>query len=222
VLARCLLHCVWVPLIVSHLHSTTTQLHCICTALLSTEVVGISAKLGTGVPWLLYTVLQHVHPGPMYYPRDYVADRNERFLATEIVRECLLELYHVSNTMCSIVCVNVRCINWCSLHNMWRVSCAFCVYLCFLAHNMTYLIHDAHPQTCQLGCCLFSYVLFLPFMQEEIPYSCEVVMENFEDKNDDFSVLSAAVSNCALSVWCILYAVCCMLNVIWLVSCASA
>jgi len=105
----------------------TTQLHCICSTFLSTEVVGISAKLGTGVPWLLYTVLQHVHPGPMYYPRDYVADRNERFFATEIVRECLLELYHVSSY--SVLC----CLFGCGVFLCWACEVYFVRIVCVRA-----------------------------------------------------------------------------------------
>ena len=44
-------------------------------------------------------------------------------------------------------------------------------------------------------------------LQEEIPYSCEVVMEGFEDKSEDFSVLKAAV-RCECTIVIVMFVIC--------------
>lgn len=59
-------------------------------------VVGVSALRGEGVGPLLDTVLQHLSPGPKYFPSEVLTNRDERFFAAEIVREALLALFKVS------------------------------------------------------------------------------------------------------------------------------
>jgi len=63
------------------------------------EVVGVSALRGEGVRSLLDTVLQHLSPGPKYFPSEVLTNRDERFFAAEIVREALLALFKVRECM---------------------------------------------------------------------------------------------------------------------------
>ena len=60
------------------------------------EVIGLSATENFGVQDFLDRILQHIPRGPKYYPSEYVSDRNERFFASEIIRESILDLYKVS------------------------------------------------------------------------------------------------------------------------------
>ncbi|MBB5020160.1 GTP-binding protein Era [Chitinivorax tropicus] len=55
-------------------------------------IVPISAEKGTQIPELLNDVRPHLPVGEMLYPEDQITDRNERFLAAEIVREKLFRL----------------------------------------------------------------------------------------------------------------------------------
>lgn len=40
----------------------------------------------------------------MYYPSETVTTRDERFFASEIVRECLLKLYKVRHALATALC----------------------------------------------------------------------------------------------------------------------
>lgn len=79
-----------VPLSMSALRSVWKQ------RLPLAAVVGVSALRGEGVGSLLDTVLQHLSPGPKYFPSEVLTNRDERFFAAEIVREALLALFKVS------------------------------------------------------------------------------------------------------------------------------
>lgn len=51
-----------------------------------------SARIGSGVPALLSTIVGHLPPGPLYYPPDALTDQPQRQLIAELVREKVLEL----------------------------------------------------------------------------------------------------------------------------------
>jgi GTP-binding protein Era len=52
----------------------------------------ISALKGENLDGLLDLVISHLPPGPRYYPEDQVTDQQERFIASEMIREQALEL----------------------------------------------------------------------------------------------------------------------------------
>lgn len=56
-------------------------------------VIPISATLIFNLDRLIETVVDELPDGPSYYPEDIVADENERFFVSEIIREKILELY---------------------------------------------------------------------------------------------------------------------------------
>jgi GTP-binding protein Era len=58
------------------------------------EIVPISAVDGTNVDVLEKLFLQYVPEGEALYPSDYLTDQPERFFASEIVREQVLQLTH--------------------------------------------------------------------------------------------------------------------------------
>ncbi len=56
-------------------------------------VIPISAKLIFNLDRLIETIVDELPDGPSYYPEDIVADEDERFFVSEIIREKILELY---------------------------------------------------------------------------------------------------------------------------------
>ncbi|CAG21404.1 MULTISPECIES: GTPase Era [Photobacterium] len=54
------------------------------------DVVPISAKKGTNVDAVEKIVRAHIPEGEYYFPEDYVTDRSQRFMASEIIREKLM------------------------------------------------------------------------------------------------------------------------------------
>jgi GTP-binding protein Era len=56
------------------------------------EVFPVSALTGDGVAELTDAVLAALPEGPAYFPDDHLTDQPERFLASEFVREAVLEL----------------------------------------------------------------------------------------------------------------------------------
>ena len=56
-------------------------------------VIPISATEKFNLDRLLETIVNELPEGPSYYPEDIVADENERFFVSEIIREKILELY---------------------------------------------------------------------------------------------------------------------------------
>jgi GTPase len=55
-------------------------------------VIPVSATLGSGLSGLEAEILKRLPEGPAYYPEDQVTDRNDRFLAEEIIREKVMDL----------------------------------------------------------------------------------------------------------------------------------
>ncbi len=51
------------------------------------EIVPVSARSGSNVPELEATILRYVPEGQPVFDKDQITDRNERFLASEFVRE---------------------------------------------------------------------------------------------------------------------------------------
>ena len=50
-------------------------------------ILPISALHGDGLPELVNLIVQHLPPGPIYYPPDQLSELNERFFVAEIIRE---------------------------------------------------------------------------------------------------------------------------------------
>ena len=57
------------------------------------SVIPISATLSFNLDRLMETIVDELPEGPSYYPEDIVADKDERFFVSEIIRENILELY---------------------------------------------------------------------------------------------------------------------------------
>lgn len=58
-----------------------------------TETIPISALEKQNTEQLLQLILQYLQEGPVYYPKDQLTDRPERFFVSEIIREKILILY---------------------------------------------------------------------------------------------------------------------------------
>jgi GTP-binding protein Era len=56
-------------------------------------VIPISATLIFNLDRIIETIVDELPEGPSYYPEDIVADKNEGFFVSEIIREKILELY---------------------------------------------------------------------------------------------------------------------------------
>ncbi|APC12510.1 MULTISPECIES: GTPase Era [Providencia] len=54
------------------------------------DVVPISAEKGTGVDTIAKIVKQHIPEATHHFPEDYITDRSQRFMASEIIREKLM------------------------------------------------------------------------------------------------------------------------------------
>lgn len=54
------------------------------------EILPISAKTGTNVQRILELAEDSLPESPFFFPEDYVTDRSQRFMASEIVREKLM------------------------------------------------------------------------------------------------------------------------------------
>ena len=70
------------------------------------EIVPISASTGDNVDRLTRAIVDRLPEGERLYPTDYLTDRPERFLASEIVREKLLQLTHAEIPFSSAVVVD--------------------------------------------------------------------------------------------------------------------
>lgn len=51
------------------------------------EIVPISATSGDNVDLLLQNIKDYLPEGPRYYPEDFITDKSERFIVSEIIRE---------------------------------------------------------------------------------------------------------------------------------------
>ncbi len=58
-----------------------------------TKSLPVSALLQSGTAGLLNLIIEHLPEGPAYFPKDQLTDRTERFFASEIIREKILEQY---------------------------------------------------------------------------------------------------------------------------------
>jgi GTP-binding protein Era len=56
------------------------------------EIIPVSAQTGTGVADLEATLLRYLPAHPPHYPPDQLSDRNDRFMAAELVREQIFRL----------------------------------------------------------------------------------------------------------------------------------
>lgn len=63
------------------------------TQLETKAILGVSAITGENVDNLLKIIREHLPEHPAYYPKDDVTDKNERFFASEIIREKILLNY---------------------------------------------------------------------------------------------------------------------------------
>ena len=57
------------------------------------KIIPLSASLGFNTDEVVSTIVDYLPEGPGFYPDDIVADENERFFVSEIIREKILELY---------------------------------------------------------------------------------------------------------------------------------
>ena len=58
------------------------------------EIIPTAALHKSNTNTLLEQILRYLPEGPVYYPKDQLTDRPERFFVSEIIREKILELYH--------------------------------------------------------------------------------------------------------------------------------
>ncbi len=58
------------------------------------ETILLSALQKENTDLLMDKIMQHLPEGPVYYPKDQLTDRPERFFVSEIIRERILEQYH--------------------------------------------------------------------------------------------------------------------------------
>lgn len=70
------------------------------------EIVPISASTGDNVDRLERAIIEHLPEGERLYPEDYLTDQPERFFASEIVREKLLQFTHAEIPFSSAVVVD--------------------------------------------------------------------------------------------------------------------
>jgi len=70
------------------------------------EIVPISASTGDNVHRLERSIIEHLPEGERLYPEDYLTDQPERFFASEIVREKLLQFTHAEIPFSSAVVID--------------------------------------------------------------------------------------------------------------------
>jgi GTPase len=56
-------------------------------------IIPVSALVGFNIQSITETILESLPENPKFYPDDIVADENERFFVSEVIREKILELY---------------------------------------------------------------------------------------------------------------------------------
>jgi GTP-binding protein Era len=56
------------------------------------EIIPISALTQDGIDLLIKRICDYLPPGPAYYPDDLVTDQLERFMASEIIREKVMDM----------------------------------------------------------------------------------------------------------------------------------
>jgi len=70
------------------------------------EIIPISAETGLNVDRLEQVLIAALPEGPALYPEDYLTDQPERFMASEIVREKVLQFTHAEIPFSSAVVVD--------------------------------------------------------------------------------------------------------------------
>jgi GTPase len=70
------------------------------------EIVPISASTGDNVDRLERSIIERLPEGGRLYPEDYLTDQPERFFASEIVREKLLQFTHAEIPFSSAVVID--------------------------------------------------------------------------------------------------------------------
>jgi GTPase len=70
------------------------------------EIIPVSASTGDNVDRLERTIIERLPEGEPRYPADYLTDQPERFFASEIVREKLLQFTHAEIPFSSAVVVD--------------------------------------------------------------------------------------------------------------------
>lgn len=58
------------------------------------ETIPIAALHKKNTDTLLKLIIDNLPKGPVYYPKDQLTDKSERFFASEIIREKILQQYH--------------------------------------------------------------------------------------------------------------------------------
>lgn len=71
-----------------------------------TEIIPVSAGTGVNIDRLEQVIIERLPEGPALYPEDYLTDQPERFMASEIVREKLLQFTHAEIPFSSAVAVD--------------------------------------------------------------------------------------------------------------------
>lgn len=70
------------------------------------EIIPVSADTGLNVDRLERAIIDRLPEGPALYPPDYLTDQPERFMASEIVREKVLQFTHAEIPFSSAVIVD--------------------------------------------------------------------------------------------------------------------
>jgi GTP-binding protein Era len=70
------------------------------------EIIPVSAETGLNVDRLEKAIIDRLPEGPALYPPDYLTDQPERFMASEIVREKVLQFTHAEIPFSSAVIVD--------------------------------------------------------------------------------------------------------------------
>jgi len=71
-----------------------------------TAIIPVSAGTGVNIDRLEQVIIEQLPEGPALYPEDYLTDQPERFMASEIVREKLLQFTHAEIPFSSAVAVD--------------------------------------------------------------------------------------------------------------------
>ena len=70
------------------------------------EIIPVSAGTGLNIDRLETAIIERLPEGPALYPLDYLTDQPERFMASEIVREKVLQFTHAEIPFSSAVVVD--------------------------------------------------------------------------------------------------------------------
>jgi GTP-binding protein Era len=70
------------------------------------EIIPVSADTGLNVDRLEKAIIDRLPEGPALYPPDYLTDQPERFMASEIVREKVLQFTHAEIPFSSAVVID--------------------------------------------------------------------------------------------------------------------